>query len=93
MSTISTNASRFAELNETAAQYGYGVDEDGRIILSSGKLSSATITPASTRAGSKRFKVVTNRPGRGEVTLFTGDDLGMFLERFWFARKLHKGGD
>jgi hypothetical protein len=68
-------------LNARAAEYGYGVDADGRILLSSGKLSSCRVV--NHRGG---IRVIAHRES-GANTLWTGSDIGAFLEAFWYAKR------
>lgn len=79
-------------LNAAAAEYGYSVDADGRIIHPSGKPSSCTITMAPKCGASGRFMVSSTHRADGVAKpnaelLFSGHDLGVFLREYWFATK------
>ncbi len=76
-------------LNARAQQYGYGVDADGWILLTSGTRSSSRVWANSNGRG---IRVVADRPGHEPMKLFTGDDIGKFLEGFWFAKLKPQAG-
>lgn len=73
--------SQIAELKKRAGEYGYIVDDDGSIILKSGDASPCRIV--NHRGG---IRVIGYRNADSPVTLWTGTDLGKFLEAFWFAK-------
>lgn len=63
------------------AEYGYSLAEDGRIMTPSGNPTGAFVSIAR-----DRFRVTSDLASIGKV--YTGLDLGAFLARFWYAKRL-----
>ncbi len=61
------------------APYGFSLDAEGHIVSPTGKVTGVTITE-------KRGRLLC-RDHAGAL-LFSGHDLGRFLERFWFAERI-----